>query len=66
MYGDRFLNTICGKNPKYLKYESIPGDIYCNAFTKGRETLSKTKEELELNSQRIVTFAEQKNNSYGK
>lgn len=66
MYGDSFLNTICGKNPKYLKYESIPGDIYCNAFTKGRETLSKTKEELELNSQRIVTFAEQKNNSYGK
>lgn len=66
MYGDSFLNTVCGKNPKYLKYETIPGDIYCNAFTKGREPLSKTIEELEQNNQRLITFTEQKNRSYGK
>ena len=66
MYGDSFLNTICGKNPKNLKYESIPGEIYCNAFTKGKENLSKTKDELEQNGQIITSFSRQKESSFKK
>lgn len=54
MYGDSFYNTKTGTNPNTLKYESIPGEIYINAFIKGKEALSKTEEEL-INSNLHIT-----------
>ena len=46
MYGDSFYNTKTGNNPNPYKFNSIPGSIYLNAFTKGYTQLSKTEQEL--------------------
>lgn len=46
MYGDSFLNTKQGREVSNLKYESLPGNFYLEAFRKGNEKLSKTEEEL--------------------
>lgn len=45
IYGDSFYNTKTGEFDKNFK--SIPGNIYINAFLKGKENISKTLEELE-------------------
>ena len=56
MYGDSFLNTKTGENPNNLTFKTIPGEIYINAFRKGKESLSKTDTELTLTAQNIVPF----------
>ena len=58
MYGDSFLNTKPGADPNNLEFKTIPGDVYINAFTKGKEPLSKTETELELSNQVITPFQE--------
>lgn len=45
IYGDSFYNTKTGELEKNFK--SIPGNIYINAFLKGKESISKTITELE-------------------
>lgn len=58
MYGDSFYNTKTGTNPINLKYQTIPGYVYINAFTKGNEQLSKTEEELINKNLSIIPFQE--------
>lgn len=58
MYGDSFLNTKTGENPNNLEFKTIPGSVYQNAFTKGRESLSKTDSELTLEEKNITPFQE--------
>lgn len=65
IYGDSFLNTKTGENPKELKFKTIPGEIYINAFKKGKEKLSKTENELAKTSQNIIPF-NQKDNTESK
>lgn len=65
MYGNSFYNTKTGINNNYHKYQSIPGFIYLNAFTKGFTPLSKTEEELinqELNIPYFQNKEKNKNN----
>ena len=59
MYGDSFLNTKQGVSKSNLKYQSIPGEVYINSFTKPNCTLSKTKEELIDTEMRIAPVSEQ-------
>lgn len=48
IYGDSFYNTKTGESDKNFK--SISGNIYINAFLKGKENISKTIIELEENN----------------
>ena len=63
MYGDSFYNTKTGTNPNTLKFESIPGEIFINAFTKGKERISKSEEELIDNNQFIPSVEKLINHS---
>lgn len=58
MYGDSFYNTKTGINPINLKYQTIPGFVYINAFTKGHEKLSNKEEELITKNLSITPFQE--------
>lgn len=63
MYGDSFYNTKTGPNTNNLKYQSIPGFIYLNSFTKNSTTLSKTEEELINQELYIPSFQNQEKKS---
>lgn len=56
IYGDSFLNTKTGVNIEELEFKSIPGDVYINAFLKGKEPLSRTEEQLSESMQQIIMF----------
>ena len=60
IYGDSFLNTKTGTNPNNLTYQTMPGSIYIKSFLKGKEPLSKTKQELKESNQLLETFQSQK------
>lgn len=61
MYGDSFYNTKTGTNPTNLKYQTIPGFVYLNAFTKGHVKLSNKEEELIAKNISITPFQESTN-----
>lgn len=58
MYGDSFYNTKTGTNPSNLKYQTIPGFVYLNAFTKGHVKLSNKEEALIAKNLSITPFQE--------
>lgn len=60
IYGDSFYNTKVGINVKDKEFKSIPGSIYLNAFLKGNEKLSKSKETLEEESYLIEPIQQKK------
>ncbi|MBE6148526.1 MAG: hypothetical protein E7167_03420 [Firmicutes bacterium] len=56
MYGDSFYNTKVGLSRSNWKYQTMPGEIYINAFVKGSGTLSKTESQLEEENMLIKPF----------
>jgi len=51
MYGDSFYNTKVGVLVEgWTGTNSIPRKVYINAFTKPNGVISKTPEELKINS----------------
>ncbi|MBQ6841446.1 MAG: hypothetical protein IJO63_04965 [Bacilli bacterium] len=58
MYGDSFFNTKVGVSKSNWRFQTIPGEVYINAFTKPNCPISKTKEELENEGLRVAPVEE--------
>ena len=60
IYGDSFYNTKVGTKVEEDTFQSLPGSIYINSFLKGKDKLSKTKDELALQNMLLETNQQKK------
>lgn len=63
MYGDSFYNTKQGTLEIDKSFKTIPGDIYINSFSKGKEKLSKDDSALKEEELFIELKSEEKDKS---
>lgn len=61
MYGNSFYNTKTGCNYSTIMYQMIPGEVYINAFMHGKESVSKTEEQLIEDKLYIESFEQLSN-----
>ena len=60
IYGDSFYNTKVGTKVEEDTFQSLSGSIYINSFLKGKDKLSKTKDELALQNMLLETNQQKK------